>query len=55
MVEYKTIEKEVWKLTEEGAQIASDGSHEVRVFEAIAAGPEGSSVAEISVYLLCMI
>lgn len=60
MVEYDTIEGEIWVLTEEGNEIVDKGSHEANVFEAIPAGDEGLSIPELQVsdtslfYLLCM-
>jgi phenylalanyl-tRNA synthetase alpha chain len=35
MVAYTAHEREIWKLTEEGEEIANTGSHEAKVFNAI--------------------
>ncbi|CAG8441799.1 3275_t:CDS:2 [Rhizophagus irregularis] len=47
MVEYDTIEDEIWVLTDEGDEIVDKGSHEANVFEAIPAGDEGLSIPEL--------
>ncbi|KAI7900594.1 tRNA synthetases class II core domain (F)-domain-containing protein [Cokeromyces recurvatus] len=47
MIDFKPIERIFWVLTEEGKQLAKDGSHEARVFEAIPAGEEGLPIAEL--------
>jgi phenylalanyl-tRNA synthetase alpha chain len=49
MVEYKSIEREVWTLTEEGQELAESGSHEARVFDAIPAGEEGITIPDLQV------
>lgn len=49
MVDYAPIEREVWTLTEEGKQLADQGSHEARVFEAVPPGDEGIPIAELQV------
>jgi hypothetical protein len=49
MLIYTTIEREDWFLTEEGQEIASVGSHEVKVFNAIPAGTEGLLIADLQV------
>jgi phenylalanyl-tRNA synthetase alpha chain len=49
MIDFKPIDRIVWTLTEEGQQLAKDGSHEARVFEAIPPGEEGLSIAELQV------
>lgn len=49
MVEYDTIEDEIWVLTDEGNEIVDKGSHEANVFEAIPAGDEGLSIPELQV------
>ncbi|KAF7725882.1 Phenylalanyl-tRNA synthetase, beta subunit, cytoplasmic [Apophysomyces ossiformis] len=51
MVDYSAIEREVWTLTEEGQQLAKDGSHEARVFAAVPAGEEGIPMAEVEALL----
>ncbi|KAL1930148.1 hypothetical protein VTP01DRAFT_1302 [Rhizomucor pusillus] len=51
MVDYEPIERETWKLTEEGLQVAELGSHEARVFEAIPPGEEGIAMSEIQAIL----
>ncbi|KAG1175617.1 hypothetical protein G6F70_003957 [Rhizopus microsporus] len=47
MVDFAPIERIVWFLTEEGQQLAKEGSHEARVFEAIPPGEEGLPIAEL--------
>lgn len=49
MVDFAPIERIVWSLTEEGQQLAKEGSHEARVFEAIPPGEEGLPIAELQV------
>ncbi|KAH8550841.1 tRNA synthetases class II core domain (F)-domain-containing protein [Umbelopsis sp. PMI_123] len=51
MVEYKSIEREVWTLTEEGQELAESGSHEARVFDAIPAGEEGITIPDLQAKL----
>ena len=51
MIEYDTIEDEIWVLTEEGNEIADKGSHEAKVFEAIPVGEEGISISELQVFM----
>ncbi|KAL7751354.1 Phenylalanyl-tRNA synthetase, beta subunit, cytoplasmic [Sorochytrium milnesiophthora] len=48
MVSYMPLEAEKWVLTEEGRDIAANGSHEAKVFNAIPAGQEGLSIADLS-------
>ncbi|KAK5654980.1 hypothetical protein OQA88_6739 [Cercophora sp. LCS_1] len=47
MVKYETIEKEDAILEAEGEQIAANGSHEARVFEALRQAVEGLTVQEL--------
>lgn len=47
MVTYETIEKEQPVLESEGEQIASHGSHEARVFEAVQKAMEGLTIQEL--------
>jgi phenylalanyl-tRNA synthetase alpha chain len=49
MIEFTPIDRTFWVLTEEGKQLAKDGSHEARVFEAIPSGEEGLPIAELQV------
>lgn len=49
MVAYTIHEHEQWTLTAEGLSIAKTGSHEVKVFEAVPAGAEGITLAELQV------
>lgn len=49
MIDFTPIERISWTLTEEGKQVAKDGSHEARVFGAIPAGDEGLPIAELQV------
>ena len=47
MVTYKAIEREHSVLTEEGAGIVKDGSHEARVFEAVRKAVDGLKIADL--------
>ncbi|RHZ46575.1 hypothetical protein Glove_613g5 [Diversispora epigaea] len=47
MVQYESIEEEIWVLTEEGNEIADKGSHEAKVFEAIPPGEEGIAISDL--------
>ncbi|CAG8517556.1 1217_t:CDS:10 [Acaulospora morrowiae] len=47
MVHYDSIEGEVWVLTDEGNEIADNGSHEAKVFEAIPIGEKGIEIPEL--------
>ena len=47
MVKYDTIEREEAILEAEGEQIAANGSHEARVFEALRQAVEGLTVQEL--------
>ncbi|CAJ0838504.1 4303_t:CDS:2 [Entrophospora sp. SA101] len=49
MIRYDTIEEEIWILTEEGNEIANNGSHEAKVFETIPVGDEGISIKKLRV------
>lgn len=49
MIEYKTLEEEVWVLTAEGQTILREGSHEVKVFNFIPSGEQGIAVSVIKV------
>lgn len=49
MIDFSPIDRITWVLTEEGKQLAKDGSHEARVFQAIPAGDEGLPIAELQV------
>ncbi len=51
MLVYETHESEVWILSSEGQEIARDGSHEVKVFNAIPADG-GISVADLQVHFI---
>ncbi|KAL2918990.1 Phenylalanyl-tRNA synthetase, beta subunit, cytoplasmic [Polyrhizophydium stewartii] len=46
ILKYEPIVVERWILTPEGAEVAKDGSHEARVFNAVPAGAEGISIPE---------
>jgi hypothetical protein len=52
MVDYKSIEREVWTLTEEGQELAESGSHEARVFDAVPAGQEGITIPDLQVSII---
>ncbi|KAE8148334.1 tRNA synthetases class II core domain (F)-domain-containing protein [Aspergillus avenaceus] len=47
MVEYETIEREVAALTKEGEEIAANGSHEAKVFQAVVAAMEGLKIGDL--------
>ncbi|PWY91156.1 phenylalanyl-tRNA synthetase beta chain cytoplasmic [Aspergillus heteromorphus CBS 117.55] len=47
MVEYETIEKEIAVLTPEGDEIATNGSHEAKVFQAVLAALDGLKIGEL--------
>ena len=47
MIAFDTTEGERWVLTEEGAELAETGSHEVKVFNAIPEGDSGIKIAEL--------
>ena len=47
MVRYDTIERQEALLEPEGEEIAANGSHEARVFEAVQKAMEGLSVQEL--------
>ena len=49
MIEFKTLEEEVWVLTNEGQSILKEGSHEVKVFNFVPVGEEGIPVTAIKV------
>lgn len=49
MIEYKSLEEDIWVLTAEGQSILKDGSHEVKVFNFIPVGEEGIAVTSIKV------
>jgi phenylalanyl-tRNA synthetase alpha chain len=47
MVEYETIEREVAALSKEGEDIAANGSHEAKVFQAVVAAMEGLKIGDL--------
>jgi hypothetical protein len=51
MVAYETLDKEVAILTEEGAGIVKDGSHEAKVYEAVCKALDGLKITELAVSL----
>ncbi|KAI8061109.1 tRNA synthetases class II core domain (F)-domain-containing protein [Gongronella butleri] len=51
MVDFEYLDREVWYLTEEGKQVAEQGSHEARYFDLVPAGDEGISMAEVKAVL----
>ncbi|KAI8149710.1 tRNA synthetases class II core domain (F)-domain-containing protein [Fennellomyces sp. T-0311] len=51
MVDYSAIDRELWTLSKEGEQVAEQGSHEARVFEAIPIGAEGIPMSEVQAIL----
>lgn len=50
MLDYSPITYEYWTLTNEGEQLAKEGSHEARVFAAIPAGEEGLPIKQLQVW-----
>lgn len=48
MIKYEPIERELWSLTEEGQEIAQNGSHEAKVFNLIPEGDLGIAIEEIT-------
>jgi len=49
IVQFKQHEQDIWRLTSEGTSIADHGSHEARVFDAIAKSMEGLTIDELKV------
>lgn len=49
MVVYKQIDKEEAALTEEGEDIATNGSHEAKVFEAVLGAVDGLKIGDLPV------
>lgn len=49
MVGYKTIDREEAVLTEEAESIATHGSHEAKVFEAVVKAVEGLKITDLPV------
>lgn len=47
MVEYDTVEREIAALTKEGEEIANNGSHEAKVFEAVVAALDGLKIGDL--------
>ncbi|KAJ9050715.1 Phenylalanyl-tRNA synthetase, beta subunit, cytoplasmic [Entomophthora muscae] len=47
MVQYEVIENEIWVLSEEGSEIAEQGSHEAKVFYAVPATEAGLPISEL--------
>ncbi|RKP23750.1 tRNA synthetases class II core domain (F)-domain-containing protein [Syncephalis pseudoplumigaleata] len=47
IVSYEPIDREVWLLTEEGREVAENGSHEAKVFHAVPQGDAGMPIAEL--------
>ncbi|PLB37840.1 phenylalanine--tRNA ligase subunit alpha [Aspergillus candidus] len=47
MVKYDTIDKEVVALTKEGDEIAANGSHEAKVFQAVVAAMDGLKIGDL--------
>ena len=54
MVEYQAIEEEEAQLTDEGKQIAAEGSHEAKVFEAVRQAVEGLQIDRLPVRLVLL-
>ena len=49
MITYESKDEEYFTLTEEGQQIVNEGSHEAKVYEAVAKQLEGLKISELSV------
>ncbi|KAJ5628942.1 Phenylalanine--tRNA ligase alpha subunit [Penicillium lividum] len=47
MIEYETLEKDVVILSPEGEEIASNGSHEAKVFAAVVAALDGLKISDL--------
>lgn len=47
MITAEQIEREMWTLTEEGEEIVAHGSHEARLFDAVAAAVDGLALADV--------
>lgn len=47
MVEYETIDREIIALTKEGEEIAANGSHEAKVFNAVVAAMDGLKIGDL--------
>jgi len=55
MIQYATIEREEAALTPEAEDIAANGSHEAKVFEAVRSAVEGMKISDLPVcWLDCM-
>jgi hypothetical protein len=50
IVKFSQHEQEIWRLSTEGMTIAEKGSHEARVFDAVAKSMEGLTIDELRVY-----
>lgn len=48
MVTYKTIEKDIWSLTDEGQDIVTNGSHEMRLYNEVVKSMEGMKIADVA-------
>ncbi|KAJ5287668.1 Phenylalanine--tRNA ligase alpha subunit [Penicillium angulare] len=46
-IEYETIDRDVFTLSAEGAEIAANGSHEAKVFNAVVAALDGLKISEL--------
>jgi phenylalanyl-tRNA synthetase alpha chain len=47
MITYKTLEKDLWTLTEEGEDIVAHGSHEMRLYDEVVKSMEGLKIADV--------
>jgi phenylalanyl-tRNA synthetase alpha chain len=47
MVEYETMERDAYVLTPEGEEIAANGSHEAKVFQAVLAAMDGLKIGDL--------
>lgn len=48
MIVAEQIEHELWTLTDEGQQILSLGSHEIRLFDAVASAVDGLAISDVN-------
>ncbi|GMM49927.1 phenylalanine--tRNA ligase subunit alpha [Starmerella bacillaris] len=48
MIKAEQVEHELWTLTEEGREILANGSHEIRLFDAVTKAVDGLAIADVS-------
>ena len=49
MIKAEQVEHELWTLTEEGREILANGSHEIRLSDAVIKAVDGLSIADVSI------